>query len=84
MKMYCIVNVNYRIVLLKRKLQFSVKPGASQINVRALKMTLSLSADDPNINLPCQIYVVKEDKEPVQSLPVTAISRPIRGGASNL
>ena len=47
-------------------------------------MTLSLSADNPNINVPCQIYVVKEDKEPVQSLPATAISRPIRGGASNV
>ena len=28
--------------------------------VRALKMTVSLSADDPNINLPRQIHLVKE------------------------
>ena len=41
----------------------------------------SLSANDPNMNLPCQIYVVKEDKEPLQSLPPTDISRPIRSGA---
>ena len=32
-------------------------------------------------NLPCQIYVVKEDKEPLQSFPATDISQPIRGGA---
>ena len=31
------------------------------------------SPDNPNMNLPCQICVVKEDKEPLQSLPATDI-----------
>ena len=44
-------------------------------------VTISLSADNPNMNLPCQIRVVKEDKEPLQSHPATDISRPIRRGA---
>ena len=48
---------------------------------KVIFMAFSLSADDPNMNLPCQIYVVKEDKEPLQSLPDTDISRPIRSGA---
>ena len=47
-------------------------------------MTLSLLADSPNMNWPCQIYVVMEDKEPLQSLPATDISRPIRRGAKNV
>ena len=44
-------------------------------------MNFSLSADNPNMNLPCQIRVVKEEKEPLQSLPATDISRPIKRGA---
>ena len=65
----------------KNKPEYGHGGWSSADKDKALKMTFSLSADNPNMNLPCQICVVKEDKEPLQSLPATDSSRPIRRGA---